>query len=72
MGSLPRLKLKNEMNYRKGSTNESVNCRYCVNRVDVKVGEVFESRCRIMGLKDSIRYRVRPDYRCDAQQWNGK
>jgi hypothetical protein len=31
MGSMPRLKIKDEIRYRKGHTNESQNCRYCVN-----------------------------------------
>jgi hypothetical protein len=29
MGSLPRLKIKDELHYRKGSTNETENCRAC-------------------------------------------
>lgn len=80
MGSV-RLKKKTELNYRKGSTNESVNCKTCENFVpefDVISCTVFngeksevlriESRCKIMGLKSSIKYRVWPDYRCDAHK----
>ena len=79
MGALPRLKRKDDLRYRKGSTNENINCRFCVQFIkDFKVpvyggGEArIEPRCTIMGLKTSARYRVRPDYTCDAQKYNGK
>ncbi len=78
MGSV-RLKKKTELNYRKGSTNEAENCKHCENFVPEFVFmsctvfngakcEVrrFESRCRIMGLKSSAKYRVRADHRCIA------
>ena len=73
MGSLPRIKEKNQFRYRKGSTNENINCQYCVNRRDfpVAMGEK-ELRCQIMGVRASARYRIRPDFTCDAQQYNGK
>jgi len=78
MGAQPRLKIKTELNYRKGSTNESENCRYCVNFIpefpicgtDGMILRV-ESRCRVFGKKEGRSYRVRPDYRCDAQKFNG-
>lgn len=80
MGSMARLKKKNELHYRNGSTNEAMNCRFCVNFVKRYEatgigGEVLrtEGRCRLMGVDhSSIRYRVRPDYRCDAQKYNGQ
>ena len=31
MGAPPRLKIKDELHYRKGHTNEGRNCRHCVN-----------------------------------------
>lgn len=70
MGSLPRLKAKDRLRYRKGSTNESKNCRHCKNFVDFKelneeVAPLY-GRCKIMGVKESVRYRVRKDYTCDA------
>lgn len=75
MGALPRLKKKDELRYRKGSTNESQNCRFCASFIsDVAVtgiGGVFfraEGRCKIMGVGNSIRYRIRPDHTCDAQK----
>jgi hypothetical protein len=75
MGSLRRLKIKNDLHYRKGSTNESENCRYCVNYIPEFTipGDPprTESRCWIIGAEPGIRYRVRLDYRCDAQQFNG-
>jgi len=69
-----RLKKKNELRYRKGSTDERNNCRYCTSFVvDFEVrglgGNVLaiEGRCRVMGLEHSRRYRIREDHRCDAQ-----
>ena len=62
MGSMLRLKKKDELHYRKGSTNESQNCRYCKNFI------AESERCFIFGaVQESIRYRVRPDFTCDAQ-----
>lgn len=71
MGSLPRLKEKDRLRYRKGSTNESENCQYCVNFVDFKeyreeVASLY-GRCKLMGIKESVRYRARKDYTCDLQ-----
>jgi len=71
MGSLPRLKIKDEIRYRKGSTNESQNCRYCVcfnETVARRVDKKFPSRCEIIGRNLSARYRVRGDFTCDRQQ----
>lgn len=74
MGAQPRLKIKTELNYRKGSTNESGNCRYCIHFVPYpeKSSPVRrEGRCKIMGVIENIRYRIWSDYRCDAQQFSG-
>lgn len=74
MGALPKLKIKEDLKYRPGSTNESENCRYCKQFVENHVidegagRQRIENRCRIIGLNGSARYRVRPDYRCDAQE----
>jgi len=74
MGSLPRLKIKDEIRYREGSTNESVNCRACryfkrdfiqYRRQDMLV---IEHRCALIGVRDGRRHRVREDYTCDRQQ----
>jgi hypothetical protein len=71
MGSLPRLKIKDEIRYRKGSTNESQNCRYCLNFINLDPSSPvqFNARgmCRIIGERDLVRYRVRGDYTCDRQ-----
>jgi hypothetical protein len=77
MGAMPRLKKKDEFHYRKGSTDESQNCRYCKNfREDFPLFGIggnggkprkIESRCVFMGLAESVRYRVRFDYTCDSQ-----
>ena len=77
MGAMPKLKKKIDLKYRKGSTDESQNCRYCKffksqfpvfgiggDGTPIKI----ESRCDVMGLRESIRYRVRFDYMCDAQE----
>jgi hypothetical protein len=73
MGSMPRLKKKDEYRYRKGSTNESSNCRYCTSfQPDFDVpGKGKEPRCNLMGLNESIRYRVRPDHTCNAHCFDG-
>jgi hypothetical protein len=65
MGSMPRLPKKIFYRYRKGSTDESENCKHCVNIT--MIPESFTPRCWIMGLKPSIRYRIREDHRCDVQ-----
>ncbi|MBW2673366.1 MAG: hypothetical protein JRD89_08145 [Deltaproteobacteria bacterium] len=75
MGSR-RLKKKDDLRYRVGSTIETRNCKWCRHYVGCfavrhigDAGEsVIEPRCRIMGLENSRRYRVRPDYTCDAQE----
>jgi len=71
MGSMQRLKKKTELRYRKGSSNPCDNCSYCghyVSRGAWITETRIEPRCKIMGLKTSNRYRVRPDYTCDAQE----
>lgn len=74
MGSLPRIQIKDELRYRKGSTNEAVNCRACEHFVPSGgAADVIDvGRCRIFGMKESIRYRVRASYTCDAQAMSGK
>ncbi|PKN20405.1 MAG: hypothetical protein CVU71_01035 [Deltaproteobacteria bacterium HGW-Deltaproteobacteria-6] len=74
MGALPRLKKKVELKYRKGSTDDGQNCRYCTSYVKdfevIGIGGIkldVEPRCQIIGLENSRRYRVRPDYTCNAQ-----
>lgn len=78
MGST-KLKKKEVLRYRKGSTSENLNCRYCVNYLADQeitgIGGVHlrtEDRCKIMGLGTSIKYRVQPDHRCDAQKLDVK
>jgi hypothetical protein len=73
MESLPRLKKKDELRYRKGSTNKSFNCVTCLHFVKYeeppRSPEVVLSLyglCKLFGVKESIRYRVRKDYMCDA------
>lgn len=73
MGALPKLKIKTELHYRKGHTNESQNCKACENFTEQYFRRsnhcVREFRCMIIGGldKESIRYRVRDDFTCDRQ-----
>ena len=71
MGSLPKLPIETRFNYRKGSVNEFSNCKYCQFYVpDHEIpGKGREPRCKMFGLKGSVRYRVNPDNRCDAQSY---
>lgn len=82
MGSLPRLKIKDELRYRKGSTNEASNCRYCSNFTEdtlydgvAGIGKYsmrYPGRCKLIvahfGSGTGIRYRVLSDHKCDRQQ----
>jgi len=70
-----RLKKKDDLHYRKGSTGTHYNCECCKNFIDnFEVHSIggrllaVEGRCRIMGMENSRRYRIRPDHRCDAQE----
>ena len=81
MGSMPRLKIKDDLHYRKGSTNESRNCRYCSNFMRDAIYDGFAGvgkysmkwpgRCKLIvngfGSGTGIRYRVLSDHTCDAQ-----
>ncbi len=71
---MKRLKKKDMARYRKGSTNEARNCKWCRNFVrDVAdhgngVRSMAEyGRCKIMGLDVDRKYRIREDFTCDAQ-----
>ncbi|MCE5265705.1 MAG: hypothetical protein LLG97_19525 [Deltaproteobacteria bacterium] len=78
MGSMPRLKIKDVNRYRKGSTNESRNCRHCESfRPDLlsdgergvgKYSMRYPGRCIIIGQNPGIRYRVWSDHTCDRQK----
>lgn len=76
MGAIPKLNKKVELKYRKGSTNESRNFRYCVHFVPNQAAEQsvclghVDGRCLIFGLNEGIRYRVWSDYACDAQYFD--
>ena len=73
MGSLPKLKIKDELYYRKGSTNESENCRFCTHFHEAaeESDEKHPGRCTVIGLKSGARYRVRSDYKCDSHFFDG-
>jgi hypothetical protein len=70
MGSLPRLKIKDEIRYRKGSTNESMNCRACRKYFPNYpiYGNERAPRCSLIGVGEGRRYNVLPDSTCDRQE----
>lgn len=74
MGRLRRLKIKDELRYRKAGARKSRCCAMCAYFVpDFTVRSCGtdnepirkEGRCRIIGLEHGSRYRIRPDYTCD-------
>ena len=83
MGSMPRLKIKDEIRYRKGSTCDAENCECCLNFKNMEPDCAVPSRaygtCRL--IRDWLCYgipcfnrrtRVRADYRCDRQEYDGR
>lgn len=63
MGSA-RLKIKIELNYRKGPTWKNCgDCNHFVNEYEVP--GCPGPRCKIIGLNHSAKYRIRPDHICD-------
>jgi hypothetical protein len=73
---MPRLKMKEDLRYRKGHTNDSQNCKTCENfKAHFPVFGIgvdgtpirIESRCALIGLEQSRHYNVRADYTCDRQ-----
>ena len=59
---VPRLKAKNELNYRKGLTHkECSGCDYFIPNWE----DTGEGRCRKIGLQPGRQYRVLPHYLCD-------
>lgn len=72
MGALPRLKIKDEIRYRKGSQCDELNCYKCVHFTTLEpesmVPYTAKGMCRLIGCRDLARYRVRADYHCDRQE----
>lgn len=75
MGSV-RLKKKTELNYRKGPTHKNCgDCNHFVKDFEVHGIAAFgsdpsavlrvEPRCKIIGLGNSVKYRIREDHICD-------
>ena len=72
-GSMGRgtLKKKIDLHYRRGTTAHDCNeCNSFVHNFKVHLiggaTKGIESRCKIMGLENSIRYRINPKNICDA------
>lgn len=70
MGSPKRLKIKDDLNYRKGSTAHY--CSHCNNYTEVEIfgcgGNPLgkQPRCKLIGVdKNSRRYRINPNHICD-------
>jgi hypothetical protein len=67
----PRLRMKTELNYRRGSTAHYCSqCNFYVSKFDVKLLDgtssgIVQPRCRVIGLRNSRRYRINPDGICD-------
>lgn len=60
-----RLKIKDELHYRPGSTSRHCSdCNHCVCYQDAD-GSKREYRCRIIGLEPGRLYRINPKYICD-------
>ncbi len=79
MGSMQRLKIRDEIRYRKGSTNEAENCVWCRNFTNMDPECLVPSRaygtCKIILSEVPVRYfnnrtRVRGDHRCDRQEYD--
>lgn len=84
MGSMPRLKIKDEIRYRKGSTNTAQNCEWCKHfklpvpnfpapvhgRSIMSLPTVAVGTCGLIGHINTVRYRVRSDYYCDLQEYD--
>ena len=72
MGSMPRLKKKIDLNYRKGTTSKS--CNYCdhflskfkLTGIQGGLADTVKPRCKIMGMGEGRRYDINPDHICDA------
>lgn len=63
--TVARLKIKNELNYRRGYTGRScIHCNHCVAR-QAADGSYKEYRCRIIGLNAGRLYRINPNSICD-------
>ena len=69
---VPRLKKKIELNYRRGRPGcWCEECAAYVGNFGVRgIGEIAvlraEPRCRVIGLKNSRRYKISPVHCCDA------
>lgn len=74
MGSMPRLKIKDEIRYREGSTNEAENCVWCkrfeLAEPDALVRSSAYGTCGLIGRQSTVRYRVRGDHRCDRHEYD--
>ncbi len=60
----PRLRIKTELNYRRGYTSRS--CNHCNHLVTVPSEKHLEYRCTIIGVKPGRLYRINPNNICDA------
>lgn len=69
MGSPKRLKIKDDLNYRKGGTG--AHCSQCNNYTVVEIfsngtDHSREPRCMLMGIWErSKQYRINPNFICD-------
>ena len=65
-----RLKIKNQLNYRRGSTHK--HCSDCNHYLTMPIKGIggedlgIQPRCKIIGTKPGRMYRVHPENICDA------
>ncbi len=62
----PSVDRKKSFGYRKGSTNEAVNCKWCK---DFRLTSALAGRgfCRMLFFEKNVEHMVREDHRCDKQ-----
>lgn len=84
MGSFPRLKIKDELRYRRGPTNESLTCRFCSNFMEDIINDgsrgigKYSMRwpgvCKLMvgyfSRGGGNRTLIFSDHTCDAQKFD--
>lgn len=62
----PRLKIKDELNYRRGYTSRGCSdCNHFITVRDERHGKPLDYRCEIIGIRPGRLYRINPANICD-------
>jgi hypothetical protein len=75
MGSMPRLRIKTDLNYHAARASET-RCSECKNLCKEEIFGIghaslgFQYRCKLVGFNSSVRYRINPKYTCDSWEFN--